>query len=59
MFLAIDCIYLQLLDKIQSGNNIFDLHSHKVITRHNIIETPTIKAIIKHIEEMAARDNAT
>ena len=47
------------MDKIQSGHDIFDLHSHRVITGGNIIEIPINKAIIKHIDEMAAHDKVT
>ena len=49
-------IYLQSLDKIQGGHEIFDLHSQRVITRWNIFEIKIPKAIIKHIEETADHD---
>ena len=42
------------MNKIQVGHEIFDLHSHRVIIRRNIIEITINKAIIKHIEEMVA-----
>ena len=43
-------IYLISLDKIQGGHEIFDLHSHRVITIWKIIEVTIPKAIIKQIE---------
>ena len=39
------------MDQIQGGHAIFDLQSHRVITRW--------KFIVKHIEEMAAHEKAT
>ena len=56
---TIDGLYLQSFDKIQYGHAIFDLHSHRVITRWKIIEIPITKTIIKHIEEMATHDKVT
>ena len=52
----IDGIYLILFDKIQGRHEIFDLRNHIVITRRNNIEIPIYKEIIKHIDEMAARE---
>ena len=59
IFRTFDIIYLQSLNKIQGGNEIFYLHSHRVITRRKIIEIKIPKEKIKHIEEMAARDKVT
>ena len=36
--------------KIQGVHEIFDLHSHRVITRWKIIEIPINKEIIKHVD---------
>ena len=33
----IDGIYLQSLDKIQGGNEVFYIHSHRIITRGEIV----------------------
>ena len=55
----VDGIYQQSLGKIKGGHDIFDLHSHRVITRRNIIKIPISKAIIKYIEEMASHDKVT
>ena len=56
---TIDGIYLQSLDKIQVGNEIFDLHSHIVITRWKILENKIAMSIIKNIKEMETRDKVT
>ena len=45
--------------KIQGGHDIFDIHSHRVITKRNVIEIPIPEAIIKHIELMAACEKVT
>ena len=47
------------LDKIQGGSDIFDLHSHKIITRRKNIEIKIPKTILKRIEEMAASEKVT
>ena len=52
----INKIYLQSLDKIQGVHEVFDMHSHIVITRRKIYKIPINKAIIKHIEEMDTND---
>ena len=44
---------------IQGGPDIFDPHSHRVITRWNIIEIKTNKAIINHVKEMDAQGKVT
>ena len=46
---TIDEIYLQSLDRIQGGHDIFDLHSSRAIKRWKIIEILIPKAIVKHI----------
>ena len=45
--------------KIQVRHEIFNLSSHRVIRGWKIIEIPIPKSIIKHVEEMAARDKVT
>ena len=35
---TIDGVYLQSLDKIQGGHDIFDLYTHRFITRQKLIE---------------------
>ena len=52
-------VYLRTLDKKQGRHEIFDLNSHRVITRRKIIEIPIHNAIIKHIEELSACDKVT
>ena len=54
-----DGIYLHSLDTIQCGHDIFDLQSHRVITRQKIIEIPIPMIIIKHIEEIIASEKVT
>ena len=56
---TIDKIYLQSLDRIQGGHEIFDLHSHRVIKIRKMIEITILRAIIKHIEEIGAHDKVT
>ena len=52
-------IQLWSLEKIQGGHDIFDPHSHGVITRRKIIEIPITKTIINNVDKMAARDRFT
>ena len=47
---TIDDIYIQSQDKIQGGLEIFDIHSHRGITRQKNIEITITKEIIKHID---------
>ena len=47
------------MDKIQGKHEIFDIKSHRVITIWKIIEIPIPKSIIKHIEEIVAREKVT
>ena len=54
---TIDGIYLQSLDTYTA--DIFDLHSHRAITRRKIIKIPIPRAIIKHFEKMAACEKST
>ena len=56
---TIDGICLRSLDKILGEHEIFDLHSHKVITGRKSIEIPIPREIIIHIEEMAAHEKVT
>ena len=56
---TINGIHLRSLDTIQGGHEIFDIHSHRFITRRKIIEIPIPKAMIKHIEEMVADEKST
>ena len=48
-----------ILGKIQVRDEIFDLHSHIVMTRKKIIEIPIPKEIIKHIYAMATCEKFT
>ena len=47
------------MDKIQGGHEIFDLQSHRVITKQKMIHISIPREIIKHIEEMSASDRVT
>ena len=44
---------------IQGGQEIFDLHSYRVITRRKIIKIQISKSILNHVKKMDAHDKVT
>ena len=53
---TIGCIYLRFLDSNDSGYELINLVTNKVITRRKYTEIPTLQNVIERVEQLAKQD---